>query len=146
MAHHDNTNRGTLGKNRSPKHDKSPHFTGKVDVRGQQYWLAGWRQEDFMTDADYISLAITHKDDESIKGSGRLIPNPDKIGNQPDMKGTMLIAGAEFTVAAWTKSHANGKFLSISVDAAPVKVAQRNTNEPHGLEEPPMDFDDSIPF
>ena len=113
-----------------------------------------------MTENDYISLAITHKIDKNIKGSGRLAPNPNKIGNQPDMGGSMLIAGAEFNIAAWTKSHANGKFLSISVDAAPVKVAQRNTNEPHGFREPrnmeelvelaalqpPLDFDDDIPF
>lgn len=150
MAQYDNTNRGTLGKNRSPKHDRSPHYTGKLDIKREGYWLAGWTQEDFMTDGKYISLAVTHQEDESIKGSGRLNPNPNKLGNQPDMKGMVNIGGAEFEIAAWTKTHDNGKFLSISVDTTAPATAMRNTNEPirdqQQYNEPPMDFDDNIPF
>lgn len=151
MTQYDNTNRGTLGKNRSPKHERSPKFTGKVDIKRELYWLAGWEQEDFMSDDKYISLAITHQQDDSIKGSGRLNPNPNKIGNQPDMRGTIIINGAEFGIAAWTKSTATGKFLSITVDTTAPNTAYRNTNEPMRdtapqYNEPPMDFDDDIPF
>lgn len=158
MAQYDNTNRGTLGKNRQPKNDKSPHFTGKVDIRGTVYWLAGWRQEDFMSDDHYISLSLTGKDDASLTGSGRLENNRDKIGNRPDMVGRVIVEGAEYEISAWTKTHDNGKFLSIQVRAASVRRPQddKQFGTAYGdshedgtrpkYNEPPMDFDDDIPF
>ena len=154
MAQYDNTNRGTLGRNKSPKHDRSPHFTGKINIKGVDFWIAGWNQEDFMSDSKYISMALTCKDDENHKGSGRLDTNKDKMGNRPDMVGHFIVGGAEFKIAAWTKVHQDNKFLSISVDTTAPAVAQRNTNAPHGTQpaigrtydEPPMDFDDDIPF
>lgn len=156
MTQYDNTNKGTLGKNKNPKSANSPEFTGSLDLKGVPYWVAGWMQEDFMSDDKYISLSINMKDDQDRKGSGRLDANREKVGRQPDFKGFINIDGAKFELAAWTKTGTNAKgpykFLSLSVNTAAPRVAQRNTNDPHGnsappvYNEPPMDFDDDIPF
>ena len=156
MAQYDNTNKGTLGKNKNPKSENSPHFTGSLDIKGEQYWMAGWRQEDFMSDADYISLSINLKDNQDHKGIGRLDTNRNKVGRQPDYKGFIEVGGARFEIAAWTKSGTNAKgpykFLSISIDTNRPATAERNdSTRPIGgstptYNEPPMDFDDDIPF
>ncbi|CAL9957701.1 single strand DNA binding protein [Vibrio phage K225] len=159
MAQFDNTNRGTLGKNKSPKHDRSPHYTGQMNFRGQDFWIAGWTQEDFMSDDEYISIAVTNKKNENHKGSGRLNPNKTKMGRQPDMKGMFILDGVELEIAAWMKKNNSdqSKFLSLTIKDGygEPAVAQRNTNQPHGNDtakpqpqynEPPMDFDDDIPF
>jgi hypothetical protein len=46
----DNTNRGTLGKNKKkdksdPSHEKKPDYSGKINIEGKDYWLSGWLRE-----------------------------------------------------------------------------------------------------
>ncbi len=41
----DNTNRWTLFRNSEKKNDKSPDFSGEVDIDGVLYRLNGWVQE-----------------------------------------------------------------------------------------------------
>lgn len=45
MAGFDNTNRWKLGRNNKPKNEKSPEFTGSINIDGQEYWLNGWVRE-----------------------------------------------------------------------------------------------------
>lgn len=44
MTDYDNTNRGVLFQEQDKKTDKSPDYTGKLDVNGKEYRLAGWKQ------------------------------------------------------------------------------------------------------
>lgn len=44
MTEYDNTNRGVLFANREKKTEKSPDFSGSLDVAGVQYNLAAWKK------------------------------------------------------------------------------------------------------
>lgn len=80
--------------------------------------------------------------------------------NQPDYKGSINIEGVEYWVSGWVKSTTRGEIVSMSVEkkeSNPTPRAQgprtlgghRDPN-PNGTSqaqsEPPMDFDDDIPF
>jgi uncharacterized protein (DUF736 family) len=38
----DNTNRGVLFKNDEKETDNHPDYTGKLDVRGEEFYLSAW--------------------------------------------------------------------------------------------------------
>lgn len=57
---YDNTNRGTLGKNRNRKTDKHPEYSGKINIEGRDYWLSGWIKEG--KDGKFFSLAVQPKE------------------------------------------------------------------------------------
>ena len=42
MAKFDNTNRGSIWKNKRKEMDTHPDFTGSINVDGTEYWLNGW--------------------------------------------------------------------------------------------------------
>lgn len=73
----DNTNRGTLGKNknkdsRNPDHDKKPDYSGKINIEGRDYWLSGWLRES-QDGEKFFSLSVQPKDDQprrDDRGSG----------------------------------------------------------------------------
>jgi len=44
MAYDDN-NSGTLFKNKNKKSDRSPGYTGKVNIEGTWYWISAWVKE-----------------------------------------------------------------------------------------------------
>lgn len=58
---YDNTNKGTLGKARERKNDRSPEYTGKLNVEGREYWLSGWVKTG-KDGSKFFSLAVTPKD------------------------------------------------------------------------------------
>lgn len=63
---YDNTNRGTLGRNKHRKTDKHPEYTGKINIDGREYWLSGWVKE---SNGDrFFSLAVKPKDAQPEKG------------------------------------------------------------------------------
>jgi hypothetical protein len=62
---YDNTNKGTLGKNKNPKSEKSPEYSGQLNVDGKLYWLAGWVKENKSTGEKFFSLAVTAKEEQS---------------------------------------------------------------------------------
>lgn len=57
---YDNTNTGTLGKNKRKETEKHPDYKGKINVNGVDYWLSGWRRQGTGKNGpyDFISLAI----------------------------------------------------------------------------------------
>lgn len=106
---------------------------------------------------------------------GALFINERKTqNNHPDYRGNLDAEGVEYWVSAWVKSTAKGDILSISLTPKSATGAPpRNNNQagpralgatpaaggqqssPHnapptannwGNTEPPMDFDDDIPF
>lgn len=154
---YDNRNSGTLGKNRNPKSDRSPEFTGKLNLDGLNLWVSGWSKEDFMTNAEYISLALSRKDERECKSTGKIAPNPEAIGNQPQYRGTVIVDGVEYEIVAWVrKSNDGNKFLSIKANRKggqpdPNVTRPRPTNEPRADMAnqniaDQIDFDDDIPF
>jgi uncharacterized protein (DUF736 family) len=44
MADYDNTNSGTLFPAEDKKSEKSPDFTGKLNVEGKEYRLSAWKK------------------------------------------------------------------------------------------------------
>lgn len=80
--------------------------------------------------------------------------------NQPDYKGSINIEGVEYWVSGWVKSTTRGEIVSMSVEKKESNPAPR-AQGPRTLgghrdptpnatsqaqSEPPMDFDDDIPF
>lgn len=42
---YDNTNRGTMGRNKLKEKDTHPEFSGKCNIDGAEYWISGWVKE-----------------------------------------------------------------------------------------------------
>lgn len=57
---YDNTNRGTLGKNKRKEKETHPDFSGKLNVEGVDYWLSGWTKE--ANGERFFSLAVKRKE------------------------------------------------------------------------------------
>lgn len=59
---YDNTNRGFLRKNDKAKTEKSPNYTGSINVEGQEYWVSGWLAEHENMGGKYFRLSLKNKD------------------------------------------------------------------------------------
>lgn len=57
---YDNTNKGTLGRNKRKEKDTHPDFSGKLNVEGVDYWLSGWTKES--NGERFFSLAVKRKE------------------------------------------------------------------------------------
>lgn len=86
--------------------------------------------------------------------------------NQPDYKGSINIEGVEYWVSGWVKSTTRGEIVSMSVEKKEGGPARPQQSTPRAQgprtlggnrnptpnatsqaqSEPPMDFDDDIPF
>ncbi|MBR5584019.1 MAG: hypothetical protein IKW21_05780 [Lachnospiraceae bacterium] len=55
---YDNTNRGTLFRDENRRNDRSPEYTGTINVAGKDYRLSAWIKES-KTGKKYFSLAIS---------------------------------------------------------------------------------------
>lgn len=60
---YDNTNRGTLGKNLKPKSEKSPEYTGKINIEGKDYFLSGWIRTSSKDGSKFFSLTVNPVED-----------------------------------------------------------------------------------
>lgn len=56
----DRTNQGYIGINKLKKKDDHPDYSGKINVNGTDYWLAGWKKE--KNGSKFLSLAIETMD------------------------------------------------------------------------------------
>lgn len=102
---------------------------------------------------------------------GALFPNDRKTpgSRQPDYKGSINIEGVEYWLSGWVRDTRQGQIVSMSVEpkeARPGQNQQQHTPRAQGPRtlnptsggaprtqqqsqqnnEPPMDFDDDIPF
>lgn len=57
---YDNTNRGTLGKNKRREKDTHPEYNGVLNVDGKDYWLSGWVKEG--PEGKFFSLSVKAKE------------------------------------------------------------------------------------
>lgn len=61
---YDNTNRGALWRNDRKTKEKSPDFTGNLNVDGKWYRVAGWdREEGAASNAPIIRLNVEPKEE-----------------------------------------------------------------------------------
>jgi hypothetical protein len=58
---YDNTNKGTLGKNRRKEKDSHPSHTGSINIEGKEYWLSAW-VKDGSNNEKFFSISVKPKD------------------------------------------------------------------------------------
>lgn len=100
--------------------------------------------------------------------SGALFDNDRRTSDRhPNMRGSATVGGVEYWVSAWEKRSAGGKnYISLAFTAKDENGGQRTSQTPNARAtgpriqnsrlsnptarqpspEPPMDFDDDIPF
>lgn len=61
---YDNTNSGTLGKNKRKEKDTHPDYTGQVNINGVDYWLNAWLKTNGSTGEKFFSLSVRAKDQQ----------------------------------------------------------------------------------
>lgn len=85
MTEYDNTNRGVLFVNREKKSEKSPDFSGSLDVAGVQYNLAAWKKQS-KKGATFLSVSVTLKPEIEQKPTQVAPPmrpvDPDPFGDE----------------------------------------------------------------
>jgi len=59
---YDNTNKGTLGKNKRKEKDTHPDYSGQINVEGTDYWLSGWLKTNKETGEKFFSLSVKPKE------------------------------------------------------------------------------------
>jgi uncharacterized protein (DUF736 family) len=57
MTQYDDTNRGVLFVQKDKKTEQHPDFTGKLDVEGKEYRIAGWKRVS-KNGANFLSISI----------------------------------------------------------------------------------------
>ena len=68
-----NPNSGSLFKNKTKNHDRSPDYTGQINVDGTLYWISGWIKKSANGNS-FMSLA-TNVVDETAKAASNATPN-----------------------------------------------------------------------
>jgi hypothetical protein len=85
-------------------------------------------------------MAFEHKE-----GQGSLFKNDKRteMNNQPHAKGDALIGGVVYTISAWTKDGAKGRFQSLKIEP---KQPRQEAPPQEGYAGPDDIKDDEIPF
>lgn len=76
MSNYDNTNSGALFKNDKEGNESRPDYKGKINVRGEDFYLAAWLKKS-KNGTNYMSLSVSEITDS--KGQ-------TKANNQPQSK------------------------------------------------------------
>jgi hypothetical protein len=82
MAEYDNTNRGTMSRNRRKELDTHPDFAGSINIEGVEYWLNGWVKDG--KNGKFFSLSVRPKDAER-KPAAKLEDTADYFGDSSDI-------------------------------------------------------------
>lgn len=78
-------------------------------------------------------MAYEHKE-----GQGSLFKNGKQNDRQPDYKGTIVIAGKTYEVAAWERTSQRGtSYLSLQASEPRVRGEQRSNSVPSPVPVPP---------
>lgn len=122
---YDNTNRGALFPNDRKTKDNQPDYKGQLDVDGVEYWVSGWVKD--TQRGEIVSLSIEPKDqNQRPRNNAQPTSGPRTLGgarpqNQSAPQGNMPPNNSG---GGWGQGIDNGR----------------------GGQEPPMDFDDDVPF
>ena len=123
MTQYDNTNRGALFINdRKTPGSKQPDYKGSINIAGVEYWLSGWVKD--TSKGEMVSLSVEPKDG----------PGANTRQN------TQTRAQGPRTLGGHNQQQSN---------QTPNPSAQQGgwgSNPSNQGGEPPMDFDDDIPF
>ena len=74
----DKTNTGVLFINKDRKSDKSPNFSGRINVNGTDYELVGWTKVGKSGDK-YISLAVDEPRQRKEDPKPVVTPEPEPV-------------------------------------------------------------------
>lgn len=123
---YDNTNRGALFPNDRKVRDNQPDYKGSIDVSGVEYWVSGWVKNTARGEVVSLSLEPKGQSNSQPAGGPRTVGGPRIVGgarpqNQTPQQGNM------------PPNNSGGGW------------GQGSTPQ-SGSQEPPMDFDDDIPF
>jgi hypothetical protein len=74
---YDNTNRGSIWKNKKKEKDTHPDFTGSVNVEGVEFWVNAWRRkDDAKPDAPALTFTVRPKEARADHQNERPAPRP----------------------------------------------------------------------
>ena len=59
---YDNTNKGSLGKNKRKEKDTHPDYAGTINIDGIEFWLSGWIKVNKETAEKFFSLSVKRKE------------------------------------------------------------------------------------
>lgn len=74
---YDETNRWKLGRNNKPKNERSPEFTGSINIDGVEYWLNGWVRE--ARGEKFFSGTVAKKEPRSDGAGARRVELNDDV-------------------------------------------------------------------
>ena len=126
---YDDTNTGIIGANDYKQKDTHPDQRGRCNVNGLWYWVSGWDKK--AGNRSFTSLAFTLMTQSEVdtmmeKRAAKQQPQQGQQGQQ-------------------AQAQAQGQ--QQQQRAAPQQAApQQQQSAPPVYNEPPMDFDDDIPF
>lgn len=121
MTQYDNTNRGALFINdRKTPGSKQPDYKGSINIAGVEYWLSGWVKD--TSKGEMVSLSVEPKDGPGAN---------NRQNTQTRAQGPRTLGGQNQQRQMPDPSAQQGGWGS-------------NPSSQSG--EPPMDFDDDIPF
>lgn len=164
MSDYDNENKGVLFPNAKKTKAKQPGLRGQMNIGGVDYWASAWRKIGKESGQPYISIAMQEKDVEDAETINAEL-HPHQGGEkEPKFKGVIHMSEEqELPIAAWisTKSTDGTSFFSIKIEEASGGAGGNGDKIDEGdiffglgssqeqapsAGEPPMDFDDDIPF
>lgn len=74
---YDNTNRGSIWKNKKKEKDTHPDFTGSLNVDGTEYWVNAWRRKDDASpDAPALTFTVRPKEQKAERPSNAPAQQP----------------------------------------------------------------------
>ena len=76
---YDDTNRGSLFRNKRKNTEKHPDYTGSLNVDGKEYWLSAWSKFSPKMGENFLSCSITPKE-ASTATAGDDPLAPTKVG------------------------------------------------------------------
>lgn len=85
-GNYDNTNRGSLGKNKRKEQDKHPDYSGQINVDGRDYWLSAWLKTNNSTGEKFFSLAVKPKEVKAGVQRSEVYDDAPPQGRRASMK------------------------------------------------------------
>jgi len=58
----DDTNRGSMFRNKRKTTDRHPDYTGSINVEGVEYWVSAWSKFSPKLGENFLSCALTRKE------------------------------------------------------------------------------------